>query len=146
YDTPEGQWARSPAHPCGADGLVSTAPDFLRFSKFLLGRGLFGKKRLLSEASVNQMTTDALTPANKSFGSLERGYFDHHGWGFGMAVVTARDDLHMIPGTYGWDGGLGSSWYADPTTKTTGILLTSRAWTSPSAPQMFRDFWRSVND
>jgi len=145
YDPPDGQWAQPPAHPCAGSGLVSTAPDFLRFSKLLLGGGIFEGKRLLSEASVKQMTSDALTPANKAFGAIAPGYFDHHGWGFGVAVVTARDDLYMNPGSYGWDGGLGTSWYADPTANTTGILLTSRSWTGPSPPTMFRDFWRRVN-
>jgi CubicO group peptidase (beta-lactamase class C family) len=145
YDSPEGQWSRPPAHPSGAEGLVSTAPDFLRFSSLLLNRGTFGSKRLLSAASVKQMTTDALSAANKSFGALAPGYFDQHSWGFGMAIVTARDDLHMHPGSYGWDGGLGTSWYADPSTNTTGILLTSRSWTEPAPPPMFREFWRAVN-
>jgi len=145
YDPPDGQWSRPPAHACAADGLVSTAPDFLRFSMLLLGRGSIGEKRLLSEASVKQMTSDALTPANKTFGALAPHYFDHHGWGFGMAVVTARDEFAMPSGSYGWDGGLGTSWYADPSTNTTGILLTSRSWFNPSPPPLFRDFWRSVN-
>jgi CubicO group peptidase (beta-lactamase class C family) len=145
YDPPDGQWSHPPAHPCAADGLVSTAPDFLRFSMLLLGRGSIGEKRLLSEASVKQMTSDALTPANKTFGALAPHYFDRHGWGFGMAVVTARDEFAMSPGSYGWDGGLGTSWYADPSTNTTGILLTSGSWFDPSPPPLFRDFWRSVN-
>src|SRR6185503_418075 len=55
FDAPDGQWARAPAHPEGASGLVSTAPDFLRFSRLLLGRGVFEGKRLLSEDSVKQM-------------------------------------------------------------------------------------------
>ncbi len=145
YDRPDGMWSRPPAFGSGAEGLVSTAPDFLRFSALLLGRGAVGGKRLLSEASVRAMTTDALTPANKSFGALVPGYFDDHGWGFCMAVVTAHDDLHHRPGTYGWDGGLGTSWYADPTTNTTGILLSQRAFAGPSLPPMFRNFWRTVN-
>jgi CubicO group peptidase (beta-lactamase class C family) len=91
------------------------------------------------------MTSDQLTAANKAFGALVPGYFDHHGWGFGMAVVTSRDDFGMHPSSYGWDGGLGTSWYADPSTNTTGILLTSRSFTDPSPPPVFRDFWRSVN-
>lgn len=111
----------------------------------LLGGGALDGKRLLSEASVKQMTTDALTPANKAFGALSPGYFDAHGWGFGMAVVTARDDLMMPAGSFGWDGGLGSTWYADPSTGTTGILLSSRSWTGPTPPPMFREFWRRVN-
>lgn len=145
YDAPDGQWARPPAHPCGGSGLVSTAPDLLRFSTLLLGRGAFGNRRLLSEASVIQMTSDALTPANKAFGALAPHYFEQHGWGFGMGVVTARDDLEMPPGSYGWDGGLGSTWYADPSTGTTGILLASRSATDATPPVLVRAFWRHVN-
>jgi CubicO group peptidase (beta-lactamase class C family) len=47
----------------------------------------------------------------------------------------------MTPGQYGWDGGLGSSWKADPAEEMTGIILTNRAWTSPNPPDVFRDFW-----
>jgi CubicO group peptidase (beta-lactamase class C family) len=145
YDTPDGQWARPPAHASAAEGLVSTAPDLLRFSRLLLGRGSAGGKRLLSEASVELMTRDALTPENKAFGALVPGYFERHGWGFCMAVVTARDELGRNAGTFGWDGGLGSTWYADPSTNTTGILLSSRSFTDPDPPEMFQRFWRSVN-
>jgi len=145
FDSPRGQWARPPAHPCAADGLVSTAPDLLRFSRFLLGGGTLDSKRLLSEESVKRMTTDALTPANKSFGALVPRYFDSHGWGFCIAVVTARDELDLNPGSYGWDGGLGSSWYADPRTKTSGILLLSSSYAGPAWPPIVRDFWRAVN-
>jgi CubicO group peptidase (beta-lactamase class C family) len=120
-------------------------PDYLRFASLLMGRGAFGSTRLLSAASVEQMTTDGLTSANKAFGALSPGYFENHGWGFGMAVVTGRDELERPPGTYGWDGGLGTSWYNEPSTRTIGILLTQRAWTDPTPPPLFREFWRAVN-
>jgi CubicO group peptidase (beta-lactamase class C family) len=51
----------------------------------------------------------------------------------------------MPAGSYGWDGGLGSSWYADPRTKTTAILLTNCSWSEPAPPPLFREFWRRVN-
>ena len=38
------------------------------------------------------MTTDQLTPAQKAASDLVPGYFDNHGWGFGVGVVTRRDD------------------------------------------------------
>ena len=144
YDTVDGQWSVRPAFPSGAAGLVSTAPDFLRFAAMLAAGGNAGAKRILSETSVTQMTTDALTPQNKAFGALVPGYFEQHGWGFCLAVVTAKDELGRSPGSYGWDGGLGTSWYNDPSTKTTGVLLTQRSWTSPSPPPLFVDFWRAV--
>ena len=144
YDTVDGQWSLRPAFPSGAGGLVSTAPDFLRFAAMLAAGGLAGDKRILRAASVKQMTTDALTPQNKAFGALVPGYFDRHGWGFGLAVITAQDELGRSRGSYGWDGGLGSSWYNDPVTKTTGVLLTQRAWTDPAPPPLFVDFWRAI--
>ncbi len=145
YDAVDGQWSHPPAFPSGAAGLVSTVPDFLQFGRLMLGRGTLGNVRLLSPESVTQMTTDALTPENKAFGALVPGYFEKHGWGLGMAVVTAKDELGRSPGSFGWDGGLGTSWYADPATNTTAVLFTQRAFTSPAAPPLFQDFWHEVN-
>jgi len=81
------------------------------------------------------MTTDQLTDEQKAASGLVGGYFDSHGWGFGLSVVTRRDDLAAVPGRFGWDGGLGTSWYSDPREEIVGILLTQRAWTSPNPPQ-----------
>ena len=41
-------------------------------------------------------------------------------------------------------GGLGTSRYADPREDLIGILLTQRAWESPSPPPVCLDFWTSV--
>lgn len=145
YDAIDGQWGRPPAFPSGAAGLVSTVPDYLQFARLLLGEGKLDGAQLLSADSVRQMTGDALTPDNKAFGALVPGYFDHHGWGFGVAVVTSKDELGHDPGTYGWDGGLGTSWYASSANGTTALLFSQRAWSEPAPPPLFRDFWSSVN-
>ena len=42
------------------------------------------------------------------------GYSDNRGWGFGVSIVTRRDDLAAVPGRYGWDGGYGTSWSIGP--------------------------------
>jgi len=141
YDEPTGEWSRMPAFPSAGGGLVSTIDDYLAFATMMLNGGKHGVTRILSRPSVITMTTDRLTPAQKAGGSLLGGYFDSHGWGFGVAVVTRRDDPTMTPGQYGWDGGLGSSWKTDPAEAMTGIILTNRAWTSPNPPDVFRDFW-----
>jgi CubicO group peptidase (beta-lactamase class C family) len=145
YDAAEGgKWSRPPAVPSGAGGLVSTVDDFLAFGQMLLGRGRRGAHRILSRPAVEVMTTDQLTPGQKAVSELVPGYFDGHGWGLGMAVVTRRDDVAAAPGRYGWDGGLGTSWYSDPGEDLVGILMTQSAWTSPSPPPVCRDFWTSV--
>jgi CubicO group peptidase (beta-lactamase class C family) len=142
YDEVEGgQWSSPPAFPSGGAGLVSTVDDYLAFGQMMLNYGKYGSERILSRPSVELMTTDHLTPEQKAVSGLIPGYFDSHGWGFGVGIMTRRDEVSAIPGRYGWDGGLGSTWYADPLEEFTTILMTQRAWTSPSPPNAFLDFW-----
>jgi CubicO group peptidase (beta-lactamase class C family) len=140
----DGQWNEPPAFPSGGGGLVSTVDDYLAFAHMLLAKGRHGRVRILSRPSVEAMTCDHLTPENKAGGSLVPGYFDSHGWGFGVSVVTRRDDIASTPGKYGWDGGLGTSFYADPREEMITLLFTQRAWTSPRPPPICLDFWTSA--
>jgi len=71
----------------------------------------------------------------KAASGLVPGYFDCHRWGFGLPVVTRRNDLAGSVGRFGWDGTLGSSWYSDPREDLVEILMTQLAWTSPSPPR-----------
>jgi CubicO group peptidase (beta-lactamase class C family) len=143
YDAPVGgQWGRPPAFQSGAGGLVSTADDYLAFCRMLLNKGKSGNARILSRPSVELMTSDQLTPEQRKDAD---GFLQgNSSWGFGMAVCTRRDDLMAVPGRFGWDGGLGTSAYSDPAEDLVGILLTQCAWTSPSGPQLWPDFWTSV--
>jgi len=136
-----GQWSRPPAFPSGAGGLVSTIDDYLAFGQMMLNQGKHGNERLLSRPSVETMTTDQLTPEQKAASGIVPGYFDGHGWGFGVSIVTRRDDVAAVPGRFGWDGGMGTSWYSDPREGMVTILMTQRAWTSPSPPDICLDFW-----
>jgi CubicO group peptidase (beta-lactamase class C family) len=134
-----GQWSQPPAFPSGAGGLVSTIDDYLAFGQMMLSQGKHGNERILSRLSVELMTTDQLTPEQKAAPSLISGFLDGHGWGFGVSVVTRRDDIAAVPGRYGWDGGLGTSWYSDPREEMVIILMTQSAWASPSPPNVY--FW-----
>ncbi len=145
YDEAEGgQWSRPPAFPSGAGGLVSTIDDYLAFGQMLLSKGRHGSERVLSRLSVETMTTDQLTPAQKATSAFFGGYFDGHGWGFGVSIVTRRDDVAAVPGRFGWDGGLGTSWWSDPKEEMVTILMTQRGWDSPSPPNVCLDFWTSA--
>jgi CubicO group peptidase (beta-lactamase class C family) len=134
------RWSGQPAFESGGGGLVSTAADYLRFSEMMLGRGERAGVRILSRPSVETMTMDHLSPEQKARSPWLEGYWRHHGWGFGMMVVTSRFDIASTPGRYGWDGGLGTSWRADPREAMTTILLTPKPWDSPGPPPVFRDF------
>ena len=58
-----------------------------------------------------------------------------------MSVIIKRDDLSAVPGRFGWDGGLGTSWYSDPTEGLVGILMT-QVMGFPSG--IYSDFWTSA--
>ena len=144
YDPADGgQWSRPPPFASGAGGLVSTADDYLAFARMLLNHGSHRGRQILSEGSVKAMTTDQLAKAQKA-APLVPGFFDNHGWGFGVSVLTAPDDLTSVPGRYGWDGGMGTSWFNDPNVGLIGILMTNRMWPSAEAPPVCRDFWTAA--
>jgi CubicO group peptidase (beta-lactamase class C family) len=133
----DSQWGRPPIFPSGANGLVSTIDDYLAFGQMMLSQGRHGSERILSRLSVEAMTTDQLTPEQKAVSSLLPGFFDTHGWGFGVSMVTRRDDIASVPGRFGWDGSLGTSWFCDPKEDLVGILLTQRV----IPLDVYRDFW-----
>jgi CubicO group peptidase (beta-lactamase class C family) len=144
YDPPDGQWATPPAFASGAGGLVSTAEDYLAFASMLRGGGAHRGVRILSRAAVSLMISDQLPAAVKAVSGLAPGDFDATGWGFGVSVVTRRTELYHGVGTYGWSGGLGTSWVNDPAEDLTLILLTQQAFTSAAPPTINRDFWTSA--
>jgi CubicO group peptidase (beta-lactamase class C family) len=143
-DLPGGEWSRPPAFPSGGGGLVSTVDDYLAFAELLLNGGERRGKRLVSARSVEAMTHDQLSPQQKAATRWLPGYFDVHGWGFGVTVVTGQDESGP-PGAYGWAGGLGSVWRTDPGAQQVTILLTQQAFTSPALPPVCRDFWAAVS-
>jgi CubicO group peptidase (beta-lactamase class C family) len=105
----------------------------------LLEHGRHPGERILSRPSVELMTANQLTP-EQAQGS---GFEDGRGWGFGVSVVTKRDDVWATPGRYGWDGGYGTSWANDPREELCGILMTQRTG-FPAASPVYRDFWTSA--
>ena len=127
YDEPEGSWSRPPAFGDGAAGLLSTADDLLAFARMLL-RGGDG---VLTADAVRAMTTDQLTPQQKAHGGLGPNFFEDMSWGFCQAVHA--------DGSFGWDGGLGTSWMVDPGRDLVIISLTQRMWDNPDPPAVHRD-------
>ncbi|MFJ6780680.1 serine hydrolase domain-containing protein [Streptomyces yangpuensis] len=146
-----GQYSAPVAFQAGGGGLVSTVDDYHAYFRMLLNRGTHGSERILSRPAVELMTTNRLTPEQEaartalargavqvSFGQGQQG-----GWGFGMAVRTYRGDYAPV-GQFGWDGGTGTSAYADPENDLTGVLLTQVGLTTAAPAQLIHDFWTTV--
>jgi CubicO group peptidase (beta-lactamase class C family) len=140
----DSRWASAPVFESGAGGLVSTVDDLLAFGQMMLEGGKHRNERILSRPSVELMTTDHITPEQKAVSGFFPDFWDSHGWGFGVSIVTRCTDLAATPGRYGWDGGYGTSWYVDPKEELVGILMTQRVWDSPSPPAVLLDFWTST--
>jgi CubicO group peptidase (beta-lactamase class C family) len=140
FDSPtDGQWSSPPAFPSGAAGLVSTADDLLAVGQMMLGHGN-SANRILSRASIALMTTDHLSATQRPDWGTGNDFFDSHGFGFCMSVVTRALDYSGSVGTFGWDGGYGTTWYCDPREGMVSILMTQASWTSPTPPNVRLDF------
>ena len=137
YDAVNGQWSTRPAFPDGGDGLVSTTADLALLTQMLRAGGTLDGNRILSENAVREMTTVQVPDIDGEGG----------GWGLGLGVRSedehrgAAGAVRRHAGSYGWDGGLGSSWWTDPVSGVSAILLTNQMWTSPEPSAIFQDFW-----
>jgi CubicO group peptidase (beta-lactamase class C family) len=143
YDPPPGQWSRPPAFPSAGGGLLSTIDDVHAFGRMLLDNGrLPDGSRLLSPASVAVMTTDQIGVERGASGPTPDG---SQGWGFGVSVQVRRAGIARNVGSYGWDGGLGTSWANDPHERLVGVVLTTDTFTGAyPPPAVIQDFWTSV--
>ena len=103
----------------GGASLVSTADDYLRFARMLLGGGSVDGARVLSEESAQQMRTDQLTEEQKRHPFLGMPFWIGRGFGLNLSVVTdpSRSAQLFGPGgrgTFSWPGAYGTWWQADP--------------------------------
>ena len=105
---------------CNAGGgLWSTADDYLRFVRMLLGDGTIDGVRVLSPESARFMRTDRLSDEQKRHNFLGAPYWVGRGFGLNLSVVT--DPAKSAPlfgpgglGTFSWPGAYGTWWQADP--------------------------------
>jgi CubicO group peptidase (beta-lactamase class C family) len=137
------------ARPClfesgAGDQCVSTADDMLTFGRMLLNQGAHGKERILSRLSLELMTTDQLTPAQKAASPFFENFWDSRGWGLGVSIVTRRDNVAGVPGRFGWDGAFSTSLYVDPREDMVGVLMAQCRPGALRLPPVVLDFWTSA--
>jgi CubicO group peptidase (beta-lactamase class C family) len=109
--------------PSGGGGLVSTAPDYLRFAQMLLNGGELDGVRLLTRETVQMMTTnrlpDDLVPIRIDDPWPGMGY----GLGFGVVVDAAQTGASWSEGTFQWLGGGGTCFWVDPREELIGLIM-----------------------
>ena len=139
-----GFFARTPDFESGGGGLVATVDDMLALGRMMLNKGSYGRHRILSRPSVELMTMDHITREQKAASPFFENFWNDHGWGLGIGVMTARHDLAGVPGRFGWDGAFGTSWHVDPQEGLVGVIMAQRRPDVLSIPAFVLDFWTSA--
>jgi CubicO group peptidase (beta-lactamase class C family) len=116
----------------GGGGMVSTAPDYLRFAQMLLNGGEFDGVRLLARHTVALMSCDHLPPAVE-FSASTRSQFEESsptaefGQGFGLGFCVRKEPgRNTVPGSVGdfyWSGVHGTYFWVDPQEQLVGVLM-----------------------
>jgi CubicO group peptidase (beta-lactamase class C family) len=137
------RFAKPERFQSGGGGLVSTADDYLRFARLLLGRGRMQGNaderargpRLLSHRSVDLMRTNFLSRDQRRIPAFGQIVWAGQGFGLGLAIVDdpaqQRTLGYRSTGSFGWPGALGTSWFADPVENMIGIMLIQRRSVEP---------------
>ena len=131
----------------GGGGLVSTAADYLRFCRMLLGGGELDGSRLLGRKTIEFMTTNHL-PGGGDLAGLATGAFSEtayegvgFGLGFSVQLDCAKSQTLGSPGEYAWGGAASTAFWIDPSEDLIVIFMTQLM---PSRTFNFRGQLKSI--
>jgi CubicO group peptidase (beta-lactamase class C family) len=106
---------------CGG-GLYSTVDDMTRFARMLLSGGELDGTHVLGKASVQRMSQNQVTSAQRAACTWE----DEAGYGYGFLVrVMLNPGISLYresKGAFGWNGYAGTSMRVDPSRGTTLVF------------------------
>ncbi len=117
----------------GGGGITSTAPDYARFVRMVLNQGELDGARVLSPASIAEMSRNQI-------GAVRAGYMgsampdfappydafpdQHTGWSLGFLVNPEQGPNGRAPGSLHWAGIFNSYYWIDPTTGVGGVFMS----------------------
>lgn len=107
-----------PAFEGGGGGLISTADDYLKFARLMLGRGELDGVRLVKPGTVDLMTANRLTDVQRGHAFLGMPFWLSQGFGLGVSMILDAEKHQWMgagaEGAFGWPGAFGTWWQADP--------------------------------
>lgn len=129
YDDAVGsRFCAPPAVASGGGGLVSTAADYMRFCRFILGRGELDGTRLLGRKTVDLMLMNHLDGDLAAMGQPRFSETAYTGIGFGLGFSVmldpARAQILGTPGEVAWGGLASTAFWIDPAEDLAVVLLT----------------------
>lgn len=107
-----------PAFEGGGGGLISTADDYLKFARMMLGGGEVDGVRLIKPETLELMAANRLTEEQRGHGFMGMPFWLSQGFGLGLSMILDAEKHQWMgagaEGAYGWPGAFGTWWQADP--------------------------------
>lgn len=126
------------AFQSGGGGLVSTLEDYAKFGQAMLGGGQLSGKRILKEATVDQMMTNQLRDSDAYLFPWGLDGLIRFGYG-GKVVVGDAPELGYSKGQWGWGGMAKTDFYVDrPNNAFAIIMLQQFQAEDPAVHDAFR--------
>jgi CubicO group peptidase (beta-lactamase class C family) len=131
-DAGKSTYAEPPKLESGGGGLVSTANDYMRFCRMMLGGGSLDGVQILSPKTVALFGTNLL-PGNKQLTEMvtSQSLFSESGYaGVGFSIgcsVTMDVAKTRVPGTAGefaWGGAASTAFWIDPKEDLAVVFMT----------------------
>ena len=123
FEQMRGVFENDPPFETLAGGLVSTVPDYLKFLAAL------ADGKLMPRELRAAMTSDQLTESQRDGAELILG--PGTSWGWETGVVTSGTKPGASVGSYGWNGGTGTTAFVDPSNDLLGAVFTQRMMAGP---------------
>ena len=130
-DAAKSTYAAPPKLESGGGGLVSTAHDYMRFCRMMLGGGLLDGARILSPKTVdlfslNFLPDDQEVAAMSPPGAFSESSYDGVGFslGCGVNIDVARTRLPGTPGEFFWGGAASTAFWIDPLEDLAVVFMT----------------------
>jgi CubicO group peptidase (beta-lactamase class C family) len=130
-DSGKSTYAEPPKLESGGGGLVSTAHDYMRFCRMMLGGGTLDGVQILSPKTV-QMFSLNLLPDNKLMSEMSAAVtFSEAGYGgvgfsigCGVTMNPALTRVPCTPGEFFWGGAASTAFWIDPKEDLAVVFMT----------------------
>ena len=111
----------------GGGGLISTADDYLKFARMMLGGGEVDGVRLVTPQTIALMAENRLSDEQRGHGFMGLPFWLSQGFGLGLSMILDAEKHQWMgagaEGAYGWPGAFGTWWQADPANEMILIYL-----------------------
>ncbi|MGH8517964.1 MAG: serine hydrolase domain-containing protein, partial [Panacagrimonas sp.] len=117
----------------GGHSVYGTAPDYLRFVRMLLGRGVLDGTRVLEQSTVATMSQNQMGDLRvRKLETVAPGFTQdcdfYPGmpctWGLSFLINTRQTPEGRSPGSLSWAGICYNYWWADPQRDIAGVMYS----------------------